>query len=216
MKRTAAASSSFASAVLLAGLLATAIPAGAIPCTGVSVNNATTDDVTLGGADSDGCRISIVNPQQGPDGNTSGFSGLDSFGVGWSLLAKVDGNGVVTDAAGGPPITIGFSETSGTTGTWSVTSGETGVIDLVFAMHASNRSGAFLFDDESLTANLTKSGDWKIEWHNNGGQVPDYSNLTIFYRDPEFRTVPLPGTLALLLGAGLAGAAFRMRRTARS
>ena len=207
-----------ASILLTGALLGTSVTANAVPvsCTGISGGTPTTDDVTLDGVASDACIVSGVNPQQGPDGDTSGFSGLGAFGAGWQLLAKIDQAGGIVDAAGGPPITIGFSkDSSGKTGNWNVTSSQTGAVDLVFAMHAGSESGAFLFDDESLTANLTKNGTWAIEWLNGGGQVPGYSNLTIFYRDAESRTVPLPGTLLLLAAAGLAGVALRRRSSAR-
>jgi PEP-CTERM motif len=187
-------------------MLASAGPAGAVPCTGTPVGNASTDDVTLGGFDSDACHISAgVNPQAGPSGDTSGFDPVP-FGTGWDLLVKDGGAGT----AGSATITIGFSLSDGT---WSVTSNQTGAIDLVFAVHAGHNAGQFLFDNESLTANVTKNGTWEIEWLNPGGQVPGFSNLTVFYRDADYTTVPLPNTLALL-GFALAGLGFSRRRKA--
>jgi PEP-CTERM motif len=188
-------------------MLVSAGPAGAVPCTGTPVGNASTDDVTLGGSGADACHVSAgVNPHAGPNGVTSGFDPAP-FGTGWSLLIKDGGAGT----AGSATITIGFSQTNGIIGGWSVTSNQTGAIDLVFAVHAGNNAGQFLFDNEPLTANVTKDGTWEIEWLNPGTQVPAFSNLTVFYRDANFTTVPLPSTLALL-GIAIAGLGFSRRR----
>ncbi len=87
-------------------------------------------------------------------------------------------------------------------------------LDLVFAMHASNHSGAFLFDDQGLVASAVTPGTWKIEWLNNGGNVPDFSNLTLFARDVVTTPVPEPETYALMLaGLGAMGFIARRRRT---
>ena len=75
-------------------------------------------------------------------------------------------------------------------------------------MHASNHSGAFLFDDQEVFASTP--GTWKIEWLNNGERVPDFSNLTLFARDVT-TPVPEPETYALVL-AGLGAVGFTARR----
>ena len=59
-------------------------------------------------------------------------------------------------------------------------------------------------------------GTWEINWLNNGGQVPDFSNLTLFVRDirtPTVPAIPEPETYALMM-AGLAtlGLVARRRR----
>jgi hypothetical protein len=210
------AATTFASGLVLVGLLANPMLGTAAPCTTTGpgiVGNASTDDVTLGGADSDACHVYEGNAQSGPNGDTSGFDPAP-FGTGWSLLAKVDSAGTVADAAGGPPLTLGFSQTNGTSGTWSLTSTTPLLIDLVFAMHAGGRTGAFLFDDELFAANVTKNGTWLIEWVNNGNQVPNYSNLTVFWRDERLppQQVPEPGTLALLAAILVSIGSWRVRR----
>jgi hypothetical protein len=79
-------------------------------------------------------------------------------------------------------------------------------------MHASNHSGAFLFDDLVLDANLAQDGTWQIKWLNNGGQVPGYSNSSLWVRDVT--PVPEPETYALML-AGLGAVGFVARRRRR-
>lgn len=210
-------------AVSLACLAAMAFTAGsaqAAPCTGVSVGTSSTSDVTFAGAASDQCVVSLVNPQQGPDGNDSGFTG--AFGGGWSLLGKVSGAGGSATLDG-----VGFSWTfakvaNEKSGTWTLTTDQDASFDLVFAMHASNRSNAFLFDDVVTEADDLNNGTWAINWLNNGGRVPGFSNLTLFVRDIEITpppeqevpppsVVPEPGTYALVL-AGLGVMGFTARR----
>ncbi len=182
---------------------------------GVDAGTSSTSDVTYNGTDSSACVVSAVNPQQGADGNTGGFSG--AFGAGWDLLAKIDANGLVN---GGNPIVYNginfFSSITGVPGTsggWALSSDQGVTLDLAFAMHASNRSGAFLFDDLGLVGG--GSGSWAINWLNNGEQVPNYSNLTLFVRDVVVTPIPEPQTFALML-AGLAAVGFIARRRSAS
>lgn len=183
------------------------------------VGTSITANVAFNGLRSDACVISAKNPSQGPNGNTSGFSGYGVFGTGWSLLAKYDVNG---NQAGGSLLNNGVTFTSsitgipGTIGAWTLTSSQNVTLDLVFAMHASNRSGAFLFDNEALPGSGGNS--WEINWLNNGGNVPDYSNVALFVRDVQVTPVPEPQSYALML-AGLAvvgSIVQRRRRFARS
>jgi len=198
-----------------AAALATGGAAHAAACTtfGASVDagSSSTADVSYNGTDSSACVISAVNPQQGADGNVSGFT--SAFGTGWDLLAKIDANGLVN--GGNPIVYNGVTFTSsitgipGTGGSWTLSSDQGVTLDLVFAMHASNRSGAFLFDDLGLVSSGT--GNWAINWLNSGEQVPNYSNLTLFVRDVVVTPVPEPETYALLL-AGLAAVGFIAQR----
>lgn len=204
-----------AATLATAASLAAAGSAQAAACTtfgaGVNAGTSSTADVNYNGIDSSSCVISGVNPQQGAEGNVSGFT--SAFGTGWDLLAKIDQNGVVN---GGQPIvyngvtfTSSISGIPGTGGSWTLSSDQGVTLDLAFAMHASNRSGAFLFDDLGLTAGGT--GNWAINWLNGGGQVPGFSNLTLFVRDVVVTPVPEPETYALML-AGLAAVGFIARR----
>jgi hypothetical protein len=193
------------STVAAIGLGAVAAPAFAAACTGSNVGAADTTDVTFAGFASDACVISGVNPQSGPNGDISGFSG--TFGSDWSLLGKVTSSSG-SNTLGGVTFTWGFLQTTGTTGTWTLQASQNVTADFVFAMHASNHSGAFLFDDQEVFASTP--GTWKIEWLNNGERVPDFSNLTLFARDVT-TPVPEPETYALVL-AGLGAVGFTARR----
>ena len=174
----------------------------------VAAGSAGTEDVSYSGADSDACVISDVNPQQGPGGNTGGFAG--TFGSGWSLLAKIDGSGNVSyGSLPGVTFSSSISGIPGTSGTWTLSADQAVTLDLVFAMHASNRSGAFLFDD--LSIGTSGSGTWEINWPNSGGNIPNYSNLTLFVRDVVVTPVPEPETYALML-AGIGAIGFIARR----
>lgn len=211
----------FLGTFLLAGLCTAGAPAMAInlACSGVSVHTASRNDVTLDGDIADGCDISTVNPAQHRDGNTTGFT--DNFGSGWSLLSKVTGKTVpsatTTATFGGVDYTINFTETPGSgtkQGTWTINVNKAVTVDLVFAIHASNHSGAFFFDNQELTSSpLGNAGTWAINWYSNGNQVPGFSNLTIFARDQHVSAVPEPETYAMLLaGLGLVGFMARRRK----
>ena len=198
-----------AAAVAAATLFATA--ANAAPCTGVSLGTSATGDFTLGGVDSDACVISTVNPDQGPNGNPSGFSPTP-FGTGWTLLAKVNSDSSPT-SFDGVSFSWSLGPQSGKSGTWTFGADQTVKVDLVVAMHAANRSGAFLFDDLELSANAIKNGTWNIAWLNRGGEVPDYSNSSFWLRDVT--PVPEPSSYALALaGLGVLGLVVRRRRKA--
>ena len=196
------------SALGAAGVVASlfASTAYAAACTGINVGTSQTSDVTFAGLASDGCVISGVNPAQGPNGNTSGFSPAP-FGTGWSLLGKVETSSGAA-SFGGVNFTWGFNSSNGT---WSLKADQNVTLDLVFAMHASDHSGAFLFDDQPLVGNVVTPGTWSIHWLNNGGQVPDFSNLELFARDAVTTPVPEPETYALFL-AGLGMMGFMARR----
>lgn len=195
----------------LGASVALAVIAGtaqAAACTGIDVGTSATGDFKLGGVDSTACVISGVNPDQGPNGNSSGFS-PSPFGTGWVLLAKMTSSSSPT-FLDGVNYDWGITFNTGNkSGGWSFGADQSVKLDLVIAMHASDHSGAFLFDDLTLTAHQTQQGSWAINWLNNGGRVPGYSNSSLWVRDVT--AVPEPQTYALLL-AGLAALGFVARR----
>lgn len=182
-----------------------------------AIGSASAADVTLGGQPADAFAYQQGwNPHAGPQGDTSGFdSAFAGSGTGaFELLDKLDQNEGFGNMGA---LTFTFSQTTGTNGLWTVTNTsatDNVTLDLVFAIHAGNQGGAWLFDDQKLGAGETVEGSWQILWTvgmNNAN--PDFSNLTLFGRDMVTTPVPEPGTYAMLLaGLGVAGVAVRRRR----
>jgi len=180
------------------------------------IGTASVNDVTLAGKVADAFAYQAGwNPQSGPNGDTSGFgTTFNAFGSSstWDLLGKKDGSPPFSTT--GP---LAFTLTgSGSSGTWTVTN--TGAaamqLDLVFALHAGNQGGAWLFDNQNIAAGQTLDGTWRMNWTvGNNGSNPDFSNATIFGRDAATTPVPEPATFGMLLaGLGLVGAIARRRR----
>src|SRR5450830_577322 len=172
-----------------------------------AIGNADASDVTLAGQPADAFAFADGwNPHSGPNGDTSGFgTTFDPFGSGaWTMIDRAD----TTDGFDGTGIlTFTLTQNTGTSGLWTVTNPSATMsvtLDLVFAIHAGGSGGAWLFDNQTVQASQTLNGTWQVEWLNNGGNVPDYSNVTIFGRDIVMTPVPEPGTYAMLL-AGLLG-----------
>jgi hypothetical protein len=184
---------------------------------GPTIGNATADDVTLATENADKIAFSTVNPMQ-YGGNSSGFAG--TFGTpasgAWNVLGTFDSAGKTDNSS---LLDFSFSG-AGTTGTWTVSntsSTQNVVLDLTLAIHASNSSTAFLFDNQAIAAGQTLSGTWQIEWLNNGGQVPAFSNAVIFGGDmavTNVSPVPEPAALPMVLAgfAVLGAAAWRRRQ----
>ena len=182
-----------------------------------AIGSASAADVTLAGQPADAFAYEAGwNPHAGPNGDTSGFgSAFDGFGSGdYNLLDKYEAGGSFTNAG---PLTFTFTGDSGTSGMWTVTNTsatQNVTLDLIFAIHAGNQGGAWLFDNETINAGQTLEGTWQIMWTvGMNGAHPDFSNLTLFGQDMVMTPVPEPATYAMLLaGLGVAGVAMRRRR----
>lgn len=185
--------------------LTAAVGASAAP----TIGNADVSDVTLNGQVADNIAFSTENGQAGPNGNPSVFDSV--FGGSWNLLTKVDSSVNVSPTVlnvAGSTLSMDFAlNADRTSGTWSISSAKEMVIDLVLGIHAGGATASFLFNDEHLAAGASNNGTFKIDWFNNGGQVPDYSNATFFYKDATLvSAVPEPATYAMMLGGlGLFG-----------
>lgn len=179
-----------AAAVLSTIFFFPAAHAGLIGTAGVS-------DITLDGSAADVFQYaSGVNPQQGRSGNTSGFSSaFNSYGSGnWNMLSKFTSSAGNASAATAGGVQMVFNKTDTRHGAWSITNTSASqdvTLDLVFAMHAGNGSGAWLFDNQFIGAGATVSGVWNLNVYNDGRQYADYSNLTFFSRNAVL-TAPKP------------------------
>jgi hypothetical protein len=167
-----------------------------------AVADASSADATLAGSSADAfVFVSGWNPHAGRDGNASGLApAFDPYGSGpWILLDKYDHR---SDFRNLGPLRFAFSETTTTTGLWSVTntSATTGVtLDLALAMHAGSPGAAWLFDDQMIMPGQTLDGTWEVRWTNRAGVPPDFSSLALFGRDVVLAPVPEPGAVGMLL-----------------
>ncbi|UGQ45500.1 PEP-CTERM sorting domain-containing protein [Massilia endophytica] len=184
-----------------------------------SAGQLTVDDASLGGTGpafwSDDTVYSGVNPMR----STSGFAGeFAPTGTGsWTSLERISQSGAIRDQSSTFNFTFAFDNAAHTSGSWTITNATANKvqIDLVLAMHAANGGGSFLFDNQVIDARQTLAGRWKIDWLNDGGNIPGFSNLVLYGRDQRtiLAPAPEPETWAMLATGLLAiGLTARRRR----
>lgn len=201
---------------ITAGVAATLASLALAASAQAAIGDASAADVTLAGQPADAFAYAEGwNPHAGPSGDTSGFdSAFAGYGSGaWQLLDRAERWSGFQNTG---QLNFSLTETTGTTGQWSVTNTSTTMnmtLDLVFAIHAGGQGGAWLFDDQMIQAGQTLDGTWQILWTNGGGNVPDFSNVTIFGRDIVLTPIPEPAEYAMLVaGLGLLSLRSRAKR----
>jgi hypothetical protein len=179
-----------------------------------------TGDVTFAvsgstAADSDACDGLIA-------GNDSTGTDLSLGGANFDFQPKDETIGTPSTVSGswmGIDFTLdGFMAT--TSGSYTLTWMENSsgalpkTVDIAVVLKGSPGYASYLFEAETLTAtNSPGSGEWTINFLNPGGNIPDLSHLSVYFRsgDTPPNGMPEPGTLGMLM-LGFIGAGVARRR----
>ena len=215
----------FAAAI---GLGASSASAGALCLSGTPHEaGLALTDVKLEGVSATGCYGMV-------SGNTSNadINGIGALEFGdaedWGAEIKDDAPGLPTNANGTGSfygVNWTLSSSAGKDGTWNLSFADTNPskldfsADILVLLKGGNGYAAYFFND-FLFDSTTNTGAWDINFVNGGGQTPNLSHLSVYFRDgtavcvrcdQEQQSVPEPMTLALL-GTGLFGAGLARRR----
>lgn len=195
------------------GLSGTAM---AVPCSGVGVDSATTDDVTFnsgGGVRSADACIVFAGNLDSVSSPTNLWTDFNSVPFGTGTFSKVSAGATLFGSFTITEITADINDPEGA---WTIKwTGGPAVLDLVAGFKASNEYAVFLFNDQPFGASGTGEGTFKIQFAlSASGNGQDLSNFSIWWRNGSTTTrVPEPGSLALLgLGGLIAAAVVRRRR----
>jgi hypothetical protein len=184
-----------------------------------------TTDVTFRGTASDDCYgvVDGTTPAEIEAAVDLAWSGMYGGGD-FNFSLKDDGAGDTQDIGG-----LNFSltaDTGSTSGDWLLTLNSgvppSATLDLVVVLKAGSQFATYFFDDELFSVVGPNAGTFTISFLNNGNQTPALSGLSVYFRNGTTTTtepgggepqtlVPEPASL-LLLGSGLAAAAWRARR----
>lgn len=193
--------------LLLGPVAAYAAPTYCVP--GPNSDGLSLADVTFRGSSADNCYGVVVDNDKA---DNIGFAGF-------AELLKSDGTG--TGSIGGVNFTLTGVVNGTSAGVWTLSWVDPAPIDLpltldlVVVLKASDRFASYLFTNELIQAMPDSgAGTWKIEYENEGGQIPGLSHMSIYAKIRTTTIVGEPGTLGLF-GAGLAlvGLLGRRRRT---
>lgn len=205
--------------------LIVSMPAIAGPIASPMQWTAGSEDATLAGKKADGFKFFSGGNTHAGNFDLSTLPAANQSNA-WSVFGKSESG--MSFISQNLSVKFSTDAQSMVTGKWTIANTSTldASLDLILSIKASNASGAFFFDNQSILAGQELSGTWAIEWLAKEGKQnsPDFSNFAFFQRElvfveaaeaPANGDVPEPGSVALLGLGALGMLALRKRRGAR-